>query len=383
MTTKKLSYNLEVLNGIVNRDKCTLKQEYKKVTANMKIIFICGEPECSNEHSKMMQNFVVTGGYCKKCTSKRKFEKIKATNIQRYGCENVFQNEQIKEKIVATNIEKYGVPAATQCESVKEKYKQTMLDKYGVENSFQAEEVKQKIKETMMAKYDCENPQQYPEIQRKTIQTNQEKYGVSNPMQNVDIREKAKSTNMIKYGCENPFQSEVCKEKSKQTCLAKYGVEYSMQSIQTKEKSCATNMERYGVPNPSQCPDILDKQFKNACRLKDFVFPCGKVIQVQGYEPLALDELIKIGYTSLDIVTNRNEVPEIWYEKHGKQKRYFCDIFIPKENKIIEVKSDYTYQHKSGNVQEKARASVELNFLYEFWIYDGNGKKEVILHNKS
>lgn len=372
-----------MLNEIVIRDKCTLKLKYEKVNSITKIYFVCGEPECLLEHSKVMQNFVITGGYCKKCTNKRKVEKTKATNIQRYGCENVFQNEQIKDKIIQTNLEKYGVPYATQLEITKDKYKQTMMERYGVENSFQAEEVKEKIKETMMEKYNCENPQQCPEIQQKTMQTFQERYGCSNPMKNVGVQNKGKATNTIKYCCENPFQAEVCKEKSKQTCLEKYGVEYAIQSTEVKDKVVKTNIERYGVPNPSQCPDILDKQFKAACKLKDYTFPCGKVIQVQGYEPLALDELMKLGYSSLDIVTDRSKVPEIWYEKDGKKKRYFCDIYIPNENRIIEIKSDYTYSHKSGNVQDKAQATIDMGFDYEIWIYDKDTNKTIIKYKPS
>lgn len=383
MATKKIIYNLEMLNEIVIRDKCTLKQEYKNVNANLKISFICGEPECTLEYEKRLCGLYNSGGYCKQCTQKRTMQKIKATNIQRYGCKNVFQNESIKLKITETNIEKYGVANASQCEKVKEKYKQTMLDKYGVANGFQAEEVKEKIKETMMEKYKYENPQQCPEIQQKTMQTVQEKYGCSNPMKNADVQNKGKATNMLKYGCENPFQAKVCKEKSKQTCLQNFGVEYASQSQEVKDKICATNLERYGVTNASQCPDLLDKQFKAACKLKDYTFPCGKIIQVQGYEPLALDELVKLGYSSLDIVTDRSQVPEIWYEKDGKKKRYFCDIYISSENKIIEVKSDYTYTHKSGNVQDKAKATIDIGFDYEFWIYDKDANKTVIKYTPS
>ena len=92
---------------------------------------------------------------------------------------------------------------------------------------------------------------------------------------------------------------------------------------------------------------------------------------------------MKLGYSSLDIVTDRNKVPEIWYEKDGKKKRYFCDIYIPNENRIIEIKSDYTYSHKSGNVQDKAQATIDMGFDYEIWIYDKDTNKTIIKYKPS
>jgi len=36
-------------------------------------------------------------------------------------------------------------------------------------------------------------------------------------------------------------------------------------------------------------------------------------------------------------------MPEIWYEFEDKRRRYYPDIYIKSQNKIIEVKSDYTF----------------------------------------
>ena len=77
-------------------------------------------------------------------------------------------------------------------------------------------------------------------------------------------------------------------------------------------------------------------------KFKKYTYPDGKIAYVQGYEPFALDDLIKLGIT--DILTCRSEVPSIWYlGKDEKRHRYFVDIYIPSLNKMIEVKSFYTY----------------------------------------
>ena len=41
-------------------------------------------------------------------------EKMKDTNMERYGAENPFQNEDVKQKIRDTNMKTYGVPYAMQ-----------------------------------------------------------------------------------------------------------------------------------------------------------------------------------------------------------------------------------------------------------------------------
>ena len=55
--------------------------------------------------------------------------------------------------------------------------------------------------------------------------------------------------------------------------------------------------------------------------------PSDKIIDYQGYENFALDELLNIEHIlEDDIITNRKDVPEIWYnDKTGKKRRHsFC-----------------------------------------------------------
>lgn len=51
------------------------------------------------------------------------------------------------------------------------------------------------------------------------------------------------------------------------------------------------------------------------------------------------------------------------------------DIFIPSQNRCIEVKSDWTYNIKSNNIELKQQATKELGYKYEIWIYNKNGIK--------
>ena len=58
------------------------------------------------------------------------------------------------------------------------------------------------------------------------------------------------------------------------------------------------------------------------------------------------------------------------YEYKGKKCRYIPDIYIPKDNKLIEVKSNHTMKlHLERNWLKKKRC-IELGYDFEFKIYD-------------
>jgi hypothetical protein len=123
--------------------------------------------------------------------------------------------------------------------------------------------------------------------------------------------------------------------------------------------------------------DYAEKHFKTCYNKKDYVLPSGKIIQTQGYEKYALDELIineKIDES--DIITGCKNVPEIWYcDESGKKHRHYVDIFIPSQNKCIEVKSTWTAEKKKDCIFLKQNAAKELGYNYEIWVYDSKKNK--------
>jgi hypothetical protein len=82
------------------------------------------------------------------------------------------------------------------------------------------------------------------------------------------------------------------KDKSKQTCFNNFGVECPMKSQEFKDKSKQTFIERYGVEYPMQFGEVAEYKLQNSYKLKEFNFPCGNTIQVQGYEPFLLKNLV-------------------------------------------------------------------------------------------
>ena len=187
------------------------------------------------------------------------------------------------------------------------------------------------------------------------------------------FKNKREQTSIARYGVKSPIQLSYFKIKRIITSFERYGVENASQNISLKLKRIQTCLRKYGVEHVSQA-NIPRKPFK----LKIFSFPCGKDIRVQGYEPFALEDLVKEGYNSEDILTCRSEVPKIWYiTPDSKRHRYFVDIYIPKENKMIEVKSDYTYNLHRDKIVLKAEECVRQGYVYEIWVYDYKKNREI------
>ena len=74
--------------------------------------------------------------------------------MERYGCENPFQNKEIKEKVKATNLERYSCEYSMQNKEVKEKLKATNLERYGCEYSMQNAEISEKASKNAYKSYD-------------------------------------------------------------------------------------------------------------------------------------------------------------------------------------------------------------------------------------
>ena len=183
------------------------------------------------------------------CSSKCGSIKAKKTNLEKFGTENVFQNDSIKEKIKQTNLEKYGVENYSKTDEYKEKVKQTNLKKFGTESAIQNSEVKEKVKQTNLERYGCEYASQATNFKEKVKQTNLERYGCEYGLQNIEIKEKSKQTKIKKYDVEYSSQIDGFIEKVKQTNLKKYGVEYATQNQNIKDKSKKTNLKKYDVDN--------------------------------------------------------------------------------------------------------------------------------------
>lgn len=171
-------------------------------------------------------------------------------------------------------------------------------------------------------------------------------------------------------------QKKVIQKKTEDTNMKKFGTKSPTQNKEIKKKQEDTNMKRYGVKAALQNAEIAKKAGKNAYKLKSYILPSGRIINLQGYEHHCIDDLMKKeNIDENDILYERDDVPEIWYkDENNVERRHFVDFFIKSLNKMIEVKSTWTLDKKLDKIFHKQKAAKELGYDYEIRVYSEKGK---------
>lgn len=304
-------------------------------------------------------------------------DKIVTTSMKNYGVSNPGQSTGALEKRKQTNLERYGVEHVIAHPQTRAKTKATCMERYGVEITSQSQRAKDTAVANSLAKYGYKNHVQSPEIKAKIIKTNLERYGVEYPLQSQEIRDKAKDTCIKRYGYENPWNVPEFREIVKLTTLAKYGYENVWSSPDIRAKIKATNLIKYGYENPMQNPEVAKKQQKSAFKTKPFIFPSGKINDVQGYEHHVLQYLLENTYKEEEI--NIDTVPIFPYQLDGIAHVYHPDIHIPKENHIIEVKSGWTIKLDVPMLRAKTKAVLKSGYSLDYYIWYEETNSVIIL----
>jgi hypothetical protein len=355
---KKRRFDKELLDTILQRDEATLLGEYEKYSHKIEISFKC---KCDNQHKKTFTAGFYHGFICKECVYKKQCELL----------EKGRSNENLEKRLKT-------MKDPNRCSY----YNRITLDKIIKDSNAILEREYPELVNTSIiyftcccGKDNCNN--KFSNIAGSTIEDRKNPRGAFCDeciVKNMIL--KRNETNMKLYGKLGGINQENMKEKRIRTCIEKYGVESSNQAESVKRKKEESSIKKFGVPNPAQSQEIMEKTQKNAKKFKPFIMPSGEIRKVQGYEPFALKELINI-YTEDQIKTERINVPRIQYEINGKKRYHFPDIFIPHENKIIEVKSSWTYKCKEDNVLLKKKTCEDQGYKYEIWCFDSKGNKQV------
>jgi len=332
---------------------------------------------------------------CLYCRSPRKFNKNNKFSIDRYGetltnsvnyhstcvsseCQKKLNVERTRKAL----LEKYGTSNVTKIPGVMDKIKSTNITKYGSEFYTETDEFKNKVKNVFNEKYGG-HPTKLEATQRKKKETNLMKYGFENPLNNQEVKEKSKKTNQERYGGNSSMCSDVIKNKSKETSLKKHGVEWYVQSDDFKFKFKETMLKKYGVEQVMHYTPSFEKSINTSYKKKIYIFPSGRVEKIQGYEGFAINDLLNSGYSEDDIVVSNREIEKytgtIWYydKYENKKKKYYPDLYLISENKIIEVKCEYTYNSGYSRNILKKQSCLEIGLSFNFWVYDKNGSKVI------
>lgn len=402
---ERVEYNYNTLNSIISRDEAELIGSYTVFIQKTNIKFKC---KCGTEDSKQFKSLIRVGALCGKCSRVKGLnmsEKIKKidrkytkseldSNITRdkaillsvfdpdfrftretlikfrcscddsTECETRFDNikdgagafckkcirKQTTKKSNETQLLRN--PGKTLKEIGHERYKrgcESIMKNHGVLNNMQMPETQEKRKINSMEKHGVDHPMKVPENIKKMQETNVEKYNTPHSLLNPEIREKAQATILANHGSISPFGNPI-----------------------VREKATATRLKRYGVKYSAQCPEIAEKM----AQYKDYTYPSGNIIKIQGYENYVIDYLLEnMNIHEDDIVIKRSEVPVI---KYRDDLMYYPDIYIKSLNRIIEVKSIQTYRTNIEKNNDKAIACVNLGYSFQFWIYDEKLKRTII-----
>jgi len=121
--------------------------------------------EMKNIFDKVADTCLKRYGYVRATAAPEIIEKMKATNIERYGHSSYIGSEQYKEY----SLEKYGVTHPVKSKSVRDKISETCLSRYGVSSSFGSSIVREKSKRTNLARYGNIDHMQNIDVKKKMI----------------------------------------------------------------------------------------------------------------------------------------------------------------------------------------------------------------------
>lgn len=248
----------------IQEDRELLRWIDNQIPGNMELrekIYLILNPKSNVCHYGNKKTFVniIKGyrgcGYKCQCS----IEQRQATNLERYGVDNVSKDKKIYQKALNTQIERYGHVKNLSLPEFRKRVSETIEDKYGVGHPMYSEDIKEKLCQTNLKRYGVENPPQSDQVKSKIQQTNLDKYGVGSTLLVPSVREKIKNTIIERYNVDNPLSSKEVQEKIKETNLQRYGVENPLLSIDIQDKVKQTNLEKYGVENPFSSKDIQEK----------------------------------------------------------------------------------------------------------------------------
>lgn len=328
MRASWLEKHQDVYNYLLNRykDSESVAETVYRIKNKIEIRPVC---EICGGHLNFNREFPKTCSYSCAIKLDSTKQKIRNTNLSKYGVEYVTQCHEIKEKMKNSLIEHYGVSNPAKSDIIKLKQKENNINKYGVEYSVQRQDVKEKIKNTLIEKYGVNNPGKSEDVKAKIRNTSIKKYGTSWPTKSEKIRKKISDKR----------SSAESRQKEISTCLFKYGVEHVSQLEEFKNKSYNTKKKNnsFNTSKPEEeCyiallekyPDTL-KQYKS----KVYPFLCDYYIP-------SLDLYIELnchwthGKHPFDPL-NENDINLVKYWKSKNSKFYNIAINVWTDRDVI------------------------------------------------
>lgn len=273
--------------------------------------------KCSNSADDKKQKTAVTnikryGGVAPACDDKIK-TKMKSTNLERYGVENISQSKEHYEKNIQTRVKKYG-GCGNASKTSKEKYTQTCIERYGCDNPMHSKQIQERLADSNIKKYGVKSPFSLSSVRQKIYDTCLRRYGIPH-FNNIDQISKTMSD---KYGYSFNFQNPGVLEKSSKTRIDLYGDPH----YNNAEKYKATMQDRYGVDCAINIPGVLQKIY--ASKKKNHTFNTSNI--EKSFEKYLESKNIK-------------------FQTQYKSDLYpfSCDFYIEELDLYIEIQASWTH----------------------------------------
>ena len=138
-----------------------------------------------------VKNELYEGLKCKKCGKHLSPKQIR-DNHEYCSAKCAQNDDELRERLKKTNLDKYGVEYGLQNDEIKEKIKKTNLERYGVENIFSSKEMRDKRDRGFLEKYGTIYPAASKKVRAKIANTNMERYGSATPFGNKEVLEKCR-----------------------------------------------------------------------------------------------------------------------------------------------------------------------------------------------
>jgi len=318
-----------------------------------------------NRQETLLENF----GVIIPCRNEEIKEKVKQTNLERYGVTTFLNIESCRQKTINT--------IKNNIEGILEKRKETNLEKYGTEHSFQSEIVKEKSKKTHIRNLGVDNPAKSKMIQQKIINTNIQKFGTERPLQNIDIQQKMIDTLKNKYNVSNVSQIESVKKEKQQKF---FNILISSDRLKNHY------IPNFDVKTYSDCFEYYEWKCLKCNTIFEYCISNGRIPRCPTCYPvtqsLSEHSIIDLCKKHFDTVyeRSRNLIPP-----------YEVDVFIPDIRLGIEYNGLYWHSELGGNKDREyhqnklllaLQNNIQLIQIFEDEFRDKQDIVESIILNK-
>lgn len=311
-----------------------LKKSFTKV--NVKCEY-CGIKEFIPYYNwNRSMNSIIKKYCCKSC----KGEKIKESNLLKYGVTSVAKLKSSKDKSKKTNLNKYGYEFHSQSDVVKNKIKDTNLKKWGVENPMQSQLIKKKQKATLSGVYGVDNISKLEEVKNKKRETTFSNFGVYYPLKSDEIKDKVRKTNLKKWGNEYFTKTEIYRKENYDIAGDNFYVSYIDNGVSLFKCDCGldhtfeitkdvySKRKLYGVGLCTICNPVGDNRSIKEKELSNFISNLYNGEMVNNYKDGKMEIDIYLPHLNLGFEFNGL----YWHSDIYKQK----DFHLKKTNYFLE-----------------------------------------------